>query len=263
MRATQTAAKLWLGLWFSLVFAVLLIFPPPSQDLGQILGTPSWPRLLGSDAFGRDLLWTTLRASATSLSFAVVAAIASITVALFLGAWIETSRPWARTLAARLLEAVLTFPSLLFALAWAAVRGPGWGTLMAALLIGSVPSMTRLAQVRTRELLTEDYVLAASSLGASHLWIIRKHLFPALLSLARVKAPNLLAHAIAAEATLSFLGIGAPVAEDTWGSLLAQGKDYLLESPHIAWIVGIPLVLTLTALQNLSEWNSRRDVKYT
>jgi peptide/nickel transport system permease protein len=86
------------------------------------------------------------------------------------------------------------------------------------------------------------------------------HLAPALLSLCAVKAPSLFAHALIAEASLSFIGIGAPTGQTTWGTLLAQGKDYLLEAPHITLAAGIPLILTTVSLQWWTDQNSDRHL---
>jgi peptide/nickel transport system permease protein len=110
--------------------------------------------------------------------------------------------------------------------------------------------------LRTREILTEEYVLAARSLGAAPSAIARRHLLPALLPLALLKAPVVFAHALMAEATLSFIGVGAPIGRETWGLLLAQGKDYLIESPHIALASDLPLALTVFGLQMITSAKS-------
>lgn len=206
---------------------------------------------LGFDAFGRDLLLTTLRASISSSFFAAFALVFSVGAGSLVGTAMAVAPPFVRFACLRALETLLAFPALLFALAWAAIRGPGWDTLAVSLALATLPSLTRLIYVRTRELMSEDYVLAARSLGAGPWRIMRYHLLPGVLGLSRVKAPNLFAAALMAEATLSFLGIGAPIGHDSWGSLLAQSKDYLIEAPHLAFGAGLPLVLTLLSLQAL------------
>jgi peptide/nickel transport system permease protein len=156
---------------------------------------------------------------------------------------------WAK----RVLEFFLALPSVLLALSLAVVRGPGWTTLALSILVGSLPGFLRLLIARSEELLRTDYVRASQSVGASPLFTYCAHVFPGVLSLASVKLPNLLAGALMTEASLSFVGIGAPIGEETWGLLLAQGRDYLIEAPHIAIVTGIPLILTILALQELSE----------
>ena len=177
------------------------------------------------------------------------------------GATIALSPRFLRNLGLRTLEGSLAFPSLIIALAWAAIRGPGWSTLLVALLMGVLPGITRLLFLRSKEILTEDYIEAAVGLGATRPRILVSYLAPELIRLAAVKFPALFAQTLLAEATLSFLGVGAPIGRDTWGSLLAQGKDYLIEAPHLAFATGLPLVLTVLALQGISErleWLGKR-----
>lgn len=245
----------WLCVWFAAAVAIGIFAQDGGAEhaLDRALLRPSPAHPFGFDAFGRDLVGTVLRASLTSALFSAGAVAFSTFAALLLGTAIGLAPPFFRLLGLRAVEALLAFPPLLFALAFAAVRGPSWTTLAFALLIGTLPGFTRLVEVRSRELLQEDYVLAARSLGASAWEIIWRHLLPSLHALTRVKIPNLFSHALLAEATLSFLGIGAPVGRDTWGSLLAQGKEYLFESPHIALGTGFPLVLTVLSLQLLTE----------
>lgn len=241
----------WLTLWIA--GALLFSGSKPTHDLKRVLDGPSFAHPLGFDAFGRDLLATVLRASLTSAAFALLAVAFSTGAAILFGGGMALSPRPLRYGLERTLETLLAFPSLLFALAWAALRGPGWDTLAFSLVIGTVPGFTRLVYARTRELLAEEYVLAARGLGASPWVLLRNHLTPALLALCKVKVPNLFAHALMAEATLSFLGIGAPIGRDTWGALLSQGKDYLFERPHVALGAGLPLALTVLSLQIMTE----------
>lgn len=252
LKHLQLFPPFWLLLWF--LPAAVAAFSGSDHVLSRTLLAPSlWSHPLGFDAFGRDLLFTSLQASAVSAIFAVLAVIGSCVLGLTLGILGAMAPGRVRFLILRSLELTLAFPSLLIALAWAAIRGPGWDTLIVALAIGTVPSFTRLIYVRARELMTEDYVAAAQAIGAGPLRVARFHLLPALLSICSIKLPGLFAHALLAEATLSFLGVGAPLGRDTWGTLLAQGKDYLLEAPHLAVGAGLPLLLTVLSLQLLSE----------
>ncbi|OFZ22237.1 MAG: hypothetical protein A2X94_01930 [Bdellovibrionales bacterium GWB1_55_8] len=250
-RQLRNVPAAWIVLWS--IAAASMQLTTLSHELVNRLLPPAGAHLFGFDAFGRDLLMLTLRASFVSILFASFATALSCILALGIGCAVALLPNRIRFPFLRLLEAFLAFPSLLFSLLLAAVLGPGWTTLSAALLIGIAPGMVRLVYVRSRELLAEDYIVAAKSLGAPPLSIIRRHLFPAAASLCAVKTPNLFAQALIAEATLTFLGIGAPYAQDTWGSLLAQGKEYLIEAPHVALGSGLPLVLTALSLQLLTQ----------
>jgi peptide/nickel transport system permease protein len=261
----KSFARGWLLLWFipaillSLMTSFGLLPPWENHQLEHALGGAAFPwHPFGFDSFGRDLLWITLRASVLSSAFAASATLVALGIGLLGGSLIAVTPPGVRYGLERGLEMLLAFPSLLFALGWAAIHGPGWSTLWVALLLGTVPPLLRLVLVRAREILAEDYVLAARSLGASSSRIAFKHLAPAIASLCWVKAHGLFAGALLAEATLSFLGMGAPIGHDTWGSLLAQGKDYLIESPHLALVSGFPLILTLLSLHAIASKPERR-----
>jgi ABC-type dipeptide/oligopeptide/nickel transport system permease subunit len=250
----------WLILWFSAAL-ILRLGPDQAFRLTHALQAPSWSHPFGWDPFGRDLLRITLRASLLSTFFAVATTLLCCFAGGLIGCWIATASRQARFYFQRGLEFLLAFPSLLLALSCAAIRGPGWDTLVISLALGILPPFSRLVFVRAQELLTEDYVTAARALGASRIRILFKHLFPALVSIGRIKIPSLFAHALLAEATLSFLGVGAPIGKDTWGSLLGDGKDYLIEAPHLALAAGIPLVLTLLSLQLLTSSDARQSLK--
>jgi peptide/nickel transport system permease protein len=249
----------WIAIWFTA--SMLCSGSDPSHQLERTLGAADWSHPFGFDAFGRDMLVTVLRSSALSSGFAIVAVALSIVAGILIGSGIALApRRW-RFLLLRGLDSLLAFPYLLLALAWSAIRGPGWSTLLAALLIGTLPPFVRLMYARARELLAEDYVLAARSLGATPFRVISHHVAPSLFSLCGIKAPNLFAHALLAEATLSFLGVGVPIGRDSWGALLAQGKDYLLEAPHLAIGAGIPLVLTVFSLQWIAEEMTQKHLR--
>ncbi len=210
----------------------------------------------GHDAFGRNLLALTLSAGGTSLSLALALAIAAVALSLVFTAVAEfaPSRA-ARAAIDSLLQGASAFPSVLFALGWAAYRGPGWGTLAAALLFSIVPDLTRLLILRTREIRAEPFLEAAIALGAAPWRVSSRHVAPHLFPLLRARAPLLVSRLILGEATLSFLGVGAPLGQDTWGMLLLQSRDYLIEAPGIAVLSGFPLVLLAFALQ----WLARDD----
>ena len=217
---------------------------------GPEIGALSW---LGHDAFGRPLVLLLLTATGKSLllAFAVVALISA--VSLPAGALLAIAPGMVRRPGIALLEFLLAFPSLLLALTVAAVRGPGWGTLLLSLLVGLAPGFIRLIQTRTRELVIQPYVEAARALGAGTVDVTFRHLLRGLLPVMAVKIPGLTVGILLSEAALTFLGAGAPIGSDTWGSLLAQGKDYLLEAPHIAIAAGLPLGITVLLLQQLAE----------
>jgi ABC-type dipeptide/oligopeptide/nickel transport system permease subunit len=261
----MTLPKLWLILWVSASFAMALLggtsFYPFNFKLSQALLPPQLTHPFGFDSFGRDLFLLSLSASGFSIFFGVLSVFFSSVISLFLGICMALSPAPVRSLSQRGLEFLLAFPSLLLALTWSALHGPGWDTLIISLSLGTIPSFTRLIFVRTRDLLAENFVISSFALGSHRTEMTKNHLLPALFSICSIKIPGLFAHAILAEATLSYLGIGAPIGSNTWGSLLLQGKEYLLEAPHITLCIGLPLTLTVLSLQILSEMKTEKYLR--
>jgi peptide/nickel transport system permease protein len=244
----------WLILWF--VFSIIVSFQTVSYQLDHSLLPATLLHPFGYDIFGRDFLSVVLSASFKSISFAFLIVMISFFIGTLSGMTISLLPKAIQSSSLWILELFLAFPSLLFSLGFAAFNsargGSGWETLIFSLLIGTLPSIIRMSFVFSRELLAQDFVVAAKSLGAKPLRIMMVHLAPAVISFCAVKIPNLFAHALIIEATINFLGIGSPIGHDTWGTLLAQGKDYLIEAPNLALGAGLPLVLTILALQTLS-----------
>ena len=127
------------------------------------------------------------------------------------------------------------------------------------MVLGTLPGMIRLVQVRAREIIQEDFMTATRALGASFPRLVMLHFTPHLWHWIRVKIPDLFAAGILAEATLTLMGLGAPVGKNTWGALILQGKDYLIEAPSIAITTCIPLFLSLLSLQILLRDFDRRS----
>jgi peptide/nickel transport system permease protein len=247
-------AKIWILFWLTISpISALLFRDATNYHLSRCLVGPSFPHFFGFDAFGRDLFQVTARAGINSLSFAAAVVAVSITISVLFSGFIASAPETLKYFFLRILDFSLAFPSLLIAMGWAAIRGPGWSTLWFSLLLGSLPMLTRLLYARTQELLVQDFIEASYSMGGGKIWILSRHVLPSVFSTALVKAPMLFANILVAEATLSFLGLGAPIGKDTWGSLLAQAKDYLIEAPHLAIGIGLPLVFTILSLQRISD----------
>jgi peptide/nickel transport system permease protein len=243
----------WLILWFGGSLASILFGHEVPFQLERALAPPSAELLLGADTYGRSLLSLLSGASLLSFGFSAACVAGSIGIALaFAGIAPNVPRRAERILES-ILQFLLAFPSLLFAFMVAGLLGPGRATIAAALVLGSAPGLSRTLWARSREISKQEFIWAARSLGAGPLRLAFRHYLPHLASVARVKIPSMLAHALVAEASLSFLGLGFPVGEESWGSLLAQAKDYLIEAPHISLGVGLPLVLSLLALDAVSK----------
>ncbi len=235
--------------WLILLFAWVVFTPRAEMDLNQILQTPVAAALFGTDAFGRDLFRTLAEGIGRSLTFALVATLSALLCGVIFGSILGAMNGSAREFFERVLDFTLAFPPMLLALAVQAHTGSGWRSLAFAVSFGLFPGVVRYVASRAKEVALTEYLASARALGGTAFGNFRRHYGPDLLEHLRLKFPSLFAHAILLEATLSFLNLGVQPGIISWGALLAHAKDYLVEAPHIAWFVGLPLVLTLLALQ--------------
>ncbi|MFN7685820.1 MAG: ABC transporter permease [Oligoflexia bacterium] len=247
-------AILWLLIWYGAALASRVFSWSPNSGPGSDPEFQLSRGLLpGYDLFGRELLSLTLQASLRSTAFAVAAVATACGAALVIAATVSTlPRRWL-WLGESPLEFFVAFPSLLFALAIGAWNGPGSSTLFWALLLGTAPSLSRVLLARSRELSSGQFVQAARALGASRLRVVTRHLIPHLIPIVSVKLPALLIHALLTEASLSFIGLGFSIGTESWGTLLSQARDTLLEAPEISLKVGLPLLLCVWSLEQVSN----------
>lgn len=242
--------RTWSLFWIAILLIWIALAPTPSMDLEHLL---EFPR----DAFGRDLFSALGEAMRRSLIFAGITTGIATGVGILAGAFVGMMEGRPRFLAERILDFFLAFPSILLALGVQAIIGTGWSALTVSVSVGLFPIVVRFVSARAKEVALADYVAAAHALGGSPASVFWRHYRPPLLDHLRLKFPSLFAQALLLEATLSFLHLGVQPGVLSWGSLLTQAKDYLIEAPHIAWITGIPLVLTLLSLQSLTDRSSR------
>lgn len=208
---------------------------------------------LGFDSFGRSL-WVLIPWSALgSLSLSLAVSILLFTIAFAVAVASSSFGSTARAALDRIIDFFLTFPSLLWSLGLAAAMGPGWSTVLISLIAGSAPSLCRLFVQLTQEIEKTPYAEAARALGAGPFQLFRRAMLPELMRYSRLKFPAVFIQVIVAETTLNFLGLGAPLGSDTWGGLLSQSKDVLMEAPWIAIFSALPLFLICASLQRLGH----------
>jgi len=219
---------------------------PAAQNLPARLESPSRAHWLGTDELGRDILSRTLYGARISLlvSVCVVCGCGLIGLTMgmlagYAGGW------WDRVINLLLVNAFLSFPGILLAIAFAAFLGPGIGKVILALIITGWAGYARLARAQVLKVKEMEFVLAARSLGASHLRIMVGHLLPNILQPILIQATIGMAGAILAESTLSFLGLGVLAPIPSWGAMLNDARGHLFDAPHM---VVFPALAVMTAV---------------
>ena len=236
-------------------FVAPLVAPadPLATALGDRLRPPDGTHLLGHDALGRDVLSRLLYGARVSFIVGIATLAISLVAGVTLGAAAGWAGGWLDEALVRVIDVFLAFPGLLLAIALAAVLGPSLANVVLALSLLGWPAYARLARAEVASLRQQEFVHAAAALGARPLRIVVTHVLPLALPTLLVQATFGIAGAIVAEASLSFLGLGVAPPTPSWGSMIAEGRTFLLVAPHVTLFPGLALAFTVLALQLLGD----------
>ncbi len=210
--------------------------PMETDILRRLSSEEGFP--LGCDQLGQCVFSRLLHGARLSLMIGFASRFSALIIGLIVGLTAGYFGGWLDWLLMRLVDMFLAFPSLLLAIAVSMVMGSGIKTVILALTIVGWAEMARIIRSSALELRTAEYVVAARTLGASHLRIILTHILPNCLPLITVIFTMGMATAVLAEASLSFLGLGVDPSLPTWGGMVASGKDYMRQNPGLVIFPG-------------------------
>ena len=238
------------------VFAPLIApFDPARQNLLAAMTPPqlAGPHFLGTDHVGRDLLSRLIYGARVSLLIAVAVVFFSGAVGIVLGIVSGYFGGRIDSLIQKFLEVFWAFPPLLLAIAIVAFLGQGLAIVIIALASQRWIPYCRLGRAETMALRDREFVVAARSLGAGHVRILRQHILPNIMPSMLVIGTFAMATAIISEAALSFLGLGVPPTIPTWGSMLADARAYISTSWWMALFPGLCIFLTVLGINLLGD----------
>ncbi|OCP05816.1 MULTISPECIES: ABC transporter permease [unclassified Ensifer] len=247
------------GLIVLTVFVLLAVFAPliapyaPGKlSIVNRLSPPSMQWFFGTDEFGRDVFSRTIYAGRLSLlvgaAVVTLATVIGIVLGLLAGFFPKLDTP-----IARVIDAMMAFPDILLAIALVAALGPSLTTVIIALSIVYAPRLARVVRASTLVIRELPYVEAARALGISTPHIMTRHVLRNLLSPVLVQGTFLFAHAMLAEAGLSFLGVGVSPEIPTWGTMIASGRQYIGQADWVTLFPGIAIVLSVLSLQMVGD----------
>jgi peptide/nickel transport system permease protein len=226
---------------------------PSAIDLAAELKPPSAHHLLGTGENGLDVLTHVIYGARVSLWVSAFAVGISVLVGTLLGAMAGYLGGALDEALMRAVDVLLAFPGILLAIFITAVLGPSLANVIFALAISGWTGYARLVRSQILSLKERDYVRAAQALGAGHARILARHLLPNAAGPLIVQATFGIPAAILAEASLSFLGLGAPPGTPSWGALVDQGTQYLLLAPHVALFPGLAIAVTVLGFNFLGD----------
>ncbi|ACR18079.1 ABC-type transport system, ATP-binding protein [Corynebacterium kroppenstedtii DSM 44385] len=247
------AAVVSLVVLVALISLVWTPYGPQEANPASALQPPSWDHWMGTDRYGRDTLSRIMVGSQISLEVSVLAVAIGAGVGVPLGILAAVRGGWLDSFIMRLSDLALAFPALLLAIIAGSVVGVGTSSEMVAIGIAFIPSFARVSRAGTRQVLSQDYILAARSAGMGWLSIATRHIVRGITGLIIVQATVSVALAILAEAGLSFLGLGTPPPQASWGRMLQDSQVFLDSHAELALWPGLAIALTVLGFNLLGD----------
>ena len=255
--ATEATVRRWLrnpsllsgAVVLALLLVVALVAPPLLRGSAETLTGnarlgPGAGHLLGTDAFGRDVLARALVATRLTLLMAAAATAASFVVGVAIGALVQMAPGWLRETCLRLIDSAVAFPSLVLALVIAAVLGPGTMSAIVAISVAGVPGFARLTANLAATVADKDYVLTARLLGVPGLRILGRHVLPNISGPLLVLLSSSFTLSLLDISSLSFVGLGVQNPQYDWGRLLNEALPSIFAQPSVVLAPSIMLIVT-------------------
>ena len=248
------------GLLFLLAVAALAVLAPvlyPGDPLAMDADALLWPGQdwhypLGTDAMGRDLMAGIVHGGRVSLQVGLLASLFGVLMGLSIGALAGYFGGRIDYGLQRLIEIFQTMPGFVLLVALVAIAQPSVPTLIFAIGIISWPTVARLVRAEVRSIREREYILAARSVGYTHLRIIVCEVLPNILPTLIVTASIMVASAVLMESALSFMGLGDPN-QVSWGSMIGSGREQIRSAWYLTAIPGLAILFTVLAFNLIGD----------
>jgi peptide/nickel transport system permease protein len=252
------ASGIGLALFLVVLLSALLapwISPhdPLEQSVLNRLDPPSAEFLLGNDSFGRDILSRILWGGRVSLFVSTTAVLIAILIGGAIGILSGYVGGRFDRVVMAAMDVLLSFPSLIMGLLIVAMLGPSLGNLIFAIALTAIAPFARIARAPTLAIKEREFIEAGRALGFSHLRIMIVHILPNVLSEILVMGSLWLATANRTEASLSFIGLGVRPPTPTWGGMIREGFENILDAPWLSIFPSLAILLVMLGLNLLGD----------
>lgn len=236
------------------VFAPIISpYDPNAQSLMDTLKGPSARYLLGTDNYGRDILSRIFYGARVSLTVGVAAVLVACAIGTFFGMVAGFFGGWVDDVINRISEAIRAIPQIVLAMSLCAVFGGGILNLSIILGISNIAVYIRMMRGQVLSIKQQDYIMAAKLQGNSNMAIMMKHILPNCISPIIVQMTLQVGQTILSEAGLSFLGLGISAPTASWGSIVSDGRMYLLQNPMFSLAPGVCIALLVVFLNTVGD----------
>ncbi len=234
-------------------------YGPLDTDEPSALLPPSADHYFGTDRFGRDVFSRVLHGARLSLTIGLVSVVVGTVIGTVIGIVSAYFSGLTDLLAQRVVDTMMAFPSLLMALLLVAVLGPSPNSVIIGIVVAFVPQVARIARAQALVVRAEPYVMAVEAMGAGPVRVMGRHVLPNAIAPVIIHATGFMEGAVLTEATLSFLGLGTPPPDPSWGRMLKEGSEGFLEAaPWLTLFPGLALTLLVFCVALIGD--ALRDV---
>lgn len=256
---TLTVGGVLVGLIVAIALVSLVWTPySPSDTTGGRLDSPSFSHLLGTDKLGHDLLSRLMIGARIALAVGAGAVALGGLIGVAAGVVAGFATRWLDDTIAALLDILIAFPTLLLAMLVVAARGASLTSAIVAIGLAMSAIVARLSRILVKRVLAQDFITAARTSGTSWTRIVFEHVLPNIWPTLAVNLALQFGLAVLAEASLSYLGLGPPPPNASWGRLLQEAQATVLTAPVGAIAPGVLLVLLVVGVNLIAD--GLRDV---
>ena len=237
----------------ALLAPVISPYPFEETDLYNTFDAPSKAHLFGTDELGRDILSRLMVGTRYSLRIGLLSVLFSAVIGIALGCISGYFGGHTDGIIMRVMDVFSAIPPLVLAIAICAVLGPGINNCILSIAVSGVPTFVRMARASVLNMRKVEYLEAATSINCSTTQIIVKHILPNILAPLIVLMTMQVATNILTASQLSFIGLGVQPPNPEWGAMLAAGRNYIRNYPHMVIFPGVVIMLAVLSLNMLGD----------